>query len=64
MSQNILEAYPDFTKIFHIYTDASDFQLGSVINQNNRPLAFHSRKLTPTQRDYTVRTTMHDRDTP
>ena len=54
ISQNVLLAYPDFNKPFEIYTDASDFQLGSVLIQNNRPLAFYSRKLTPTQQDYTV----------
>eukprot|EP00804_Cyclotella_cryptica_P030711 CCRYP_009130-RA/>CCRYP_009130-RA protein AED:0.41 eAED:0.41 QI:0/0/0/1/0/0/3/0/317 len=30
---------------FEIYTDSSKFQLGAVISQNNRPLAFFSRKL-------------------
>ena len=47
-------AYPDFTKEFLIYTDASSRQLGSVIVQNNRPLAFFSRKLTKAQMNYTV----------
>jgi hypothetical protein len=36
-------AYPDFTKLFKIYTDASTMQLGSVITQGNRPIAFFSR---------------------
>ena len=54
ISQNALLAHPDFTKPFEIYTDASDFQLGSVLIQNDHPLAFYSRKLTPMQRDCTV----------
>jgi len=42
-------AYPDFTKPFKIYTDASKRQLGSMITQNNKPIAFFSRKLTGAQ---------------
>ncbi len=47
-------AYPDFTKPFEIYTDASTMQLGSVITQGNRPIAFFSRKLFVTQTKYSV----------
>jgi hypothetical protein len=36
------------------YADASKTQLGSVITQNNRPLAFFSRKLSDTQKRYSV----------
>jgi transposase InsO family protein len=54
ISRETLLAYPDFNSDFHIFTDASDFQLGSVIMQNNRPLAFYSRKLNPAQRRYTT----------
>ncbi len=38
-------AYPDFSKPFEIYTDASSTQLGAVITQDNRPIVFFSRKL-------------------
>jgi hypothetical protein len=47
-------AYPDFTKLFEIYTDASTMQLGSVITQGNRPIAFCSRKLSVMQTKYSV----------
>eukprot|EP00804_Cyclotella_cryptica_P027451 CCRYP_008864-RA/>CCRYP_008864-RA protein AED:0.29 eAED:0.29 QI:0/0/0/1/1/1/2/245/709 len=39
---------------FEIYTDSSKFQLGAVITENNRRLAFFSRKLSPTQQKYSV----------
>jgi hypothetical protein len=32
--------FPDFYKPFHIYTDASDTQLGAVITQNDKPIVF------------------------
>jgi hypothetical protein len=54
MARETLLAYPDFSKEFHIYTDASKVQLGAVIVQNDRPIAFFSRKLTLAQTRYTV----------
>jgi hypothetical protein len=49
--------FPDFNKNFEIHTDTSDYQLGSVINQDQKPMAVYSKKLTVTQRNYTVRET-------
>jgi len=54
MARETLLAYPDFNKEFHIYTDASKVQLGAVIVQDERPIAFFSRKLNPAQTRYTV----------
>jgi hypothetical protein len=46
--------FPDFNKVFEIHTDASDYQLGSVISHAQKPIAFYSKKLTTTQRNNTV----------
>ena len=54
MSKETILAYPDFSKPFHVYTDASDIQLGAVIMQDDRPLAFYSRKLNSAQKNYTT----------
>jgi len=54
VSREVLLAYPNFNKPFVIYTDASSRQLGAVITQDNRPIAFYSRKLNKAQRNYTV----------
>ena len=37
-----------------MHTDASDKQLGAVISQNNKPIAFFSQRLTKLQRNYTT----------
>ncbi len=47
-------AYPDYSKVIEIYTDASNKQLGAVITQDNRPIAFFSQKLSDAQRKYSV----------
>ena len=54
VSQEILLAYPNFNELFEIHTDASDYQLGAVISQQGKPIAFYSRKLSPAQRNYTT----------
>ncbi len=47
-------AYPDYSKVFEIYTDASSKQLEAVITQDNRPIVFFSQKLSNTQRKYSI----------
>jgi hypothetical protein len=49
-----LAAYPDFSIPFKIYTDASKYQIRSIITQKDKPLAFYSRKLTDPQMRYTI----------
>jgi hypothetical protein len=55
MSRQVTLAYPDYSKPFHIHTDASKFQLGGVISQEDKPLAFYYRKLNQAQLNYTNR---------
>jgi RNase H-like domain found in reverse transcriptase len=48
-------SFPDFNKPFEIHMDASDIQLGPVIMQDCKPVAFYSRKLNPgAQWNYTT----------
>ena len=54
IAKETMLAYPDFSKEFVIHTDASHSQLGAVISQDNRPIAFYSRKLKPEQTRYTT----------
>ncbi len=54
MAANALAAYPDHNKQFNVYTDASDFQLGTCIIQEGRPVAYFSQKLTKSQQNYTI----------
>ncbi len=54
LAREVLLSYLDFNKPFEIYTDASDYQLGLVITQKERPIAFFSRKLNAAQKNYTV----------
>ena len=54
VSKETLLTYPNFTLPFEIYTDASKTQLGAVICQNQKPVAFYSRKLNPAQTRYTT----------
>ena len=54
LSREVLLSYPDFNKTFHIHTDASHTQLGSVISQDNKPIAFFSRNLNEVQTGYST----------
>ena len=47
-------AYLNHNKPFEIETDSSDYQLGGVIKQNRRPVAYYSRKLIAAEKNYTT----------
>ena len=50
----VLLIYLYFNERFDIHTDASEFQLGSVISQNGKPIAFYICNTTGPQHRYTV----------
>ena len=54
LALGLLTAYPNHNKRYQIYTDASDYQLGSYIVQDGVPVAFFSKKLTGAQMNYTT----------
>jgi hypothetical protein len=49
LTSEVVLAYLDFSIPFEIYTNAFKYQIGSVITQKDKPLAFYSRKLTNPQ---------------
>lgn len=46
--------YPDFSKIFTLTTDASNYALGAVLSQNDRPICFGSRTLNEHEINYST----------
>ena len=54
ISRETLLVYPEFNKPFDIHTDARDLQLGALISQQGKPIAFYNRKLNPAQTWYTT----------
>ena len=47
-------AYPDFNAPFEIHTDALKLQIGAVISQKGKPIAFYSQKMNSAQQNYTT----------
>ncbi len=54
MAANALAAYPDHSKRFNVYTDASEFQLGTCIIQEGGLVAYFLQKLKKSQQNYTT----------
>ena len=52
IAKDVVVAYLDYLQEFEVYTDSSKFHLGAVITQNNRLLAFFSRKLNKVHEKY------------
>ena len=51
---DVFLAYPDFNAPFLIHTDASKIQIGTVISQKGKPIAFYSQNMNSTQYNYTT----------
>jgi hypothetical protein len=54
VAQDCMLCYPDHNKRVDIYTNTSNYQLGAVLVQEGIPVAYYSRKLTDTQKKYTI----------
>ena len=54
LADQVTLAFPDFSKPFHLYSDASDIQLVATLVQEGLPLGFYTRKLNLAQQNYTV----------
>ena len=52
IGRELLFAYPDFNAPFETHTDASKIQIGVVIFQKVKPVAFYSRKMNSAQNNY------------
>ena len=52
IGREVLLAYPDFNAPFEIHNDASKLQIGAVISQKGKPIAFCSRKMNSAQQNY------------
>lgn len=51
-SQDVILSYPNFSKEFQLTTDASNYAIGAVLEQDSRPITFISRTLTKTEENY------------
>ena len=52
VAKDVMLRFPQHDKKFVIHTDASQHQIGATISQENKPIAYFSRKLSATQRRY------------
>ena len=54
VDRDTLLTYPDTNDTIKIHTDASAFQLGTVISMKSKHITLYSRKLTDIQQRYTI----------
>ena len=53
-SEEFLLSYPDYSKMFDSFSNASKKQFGAVLEQEGRLHAYYARKLIDTQSHYTI----------
>ncbi len=54
VAEAVMLTYPDVKKPFVLYTDASDYAIGGILTQEGKSISCFSRKLSPTQLNYTT----------
>ena len=54
IANDALLAHPNFAKPFDVHADSSAYQLGGVVSQEGRPIAFFSKKLNSAQKNYPI----------
>ena len=54
IGHEVLLAYPYFNPPFEIRTDASKLQIGAVVSQKGKLIAFYSLKMNISQQNYTT----------
>ena len=54
IGRELMLAYPDFNAPFEINTDAYKIQIGAVISQKGKPIAFYSQNMNSFQQNYTT----------
>lgn len=52
--EEVMISFSDLSKPLHLYSDASNFQLGETLVQEGQPLRFYTWKLNLEQLNYTV----------
>ncbi len=52
MTADVMCAYPNHNKPYHICTDASNYQLGACLMQDKRPVAYHSKQFNSAHMNY------------
>lgn len=58
LAEQVILAFPNFSEVFYVTTDASDIAIGAMLSQgelpNDRPIYFFSRTLNDTQKNYST----------
>ena len=54
VAQDTLLIHLNFNKPFDVHTSASKYQIGGVVSQEGKPLAYFSRNFNLTQLNYTI----------